>query len=105
LITRAARCVLGFLLPALCNVGVAAWLAWHLMTLPEHARRLSFQAFVWFYAIGGLTIVLSCAAAFLLMASDQPLVSDQRQRRRWLTIALINTTVPSLLMLALMMLR
>lgn len=102
---QAAKGFFGILLPALCNVGLAAWLTWHLVMVHEYARRLSFQSFVWFYAIGGLTIVLSCAAAFLLMASDQPMTSDLRARRRWLMIALINTTVPSLLMLVLVLLR
>jgi len=49
--------------------------------------------------------VLSCAAAFLLLATDQPKANDLVARRRWLTIALINTTVPSVLMLALIWLR
>lgn len=102
---RAAKTFLGFVLPSLCNAGMAAWLAFHLLTGPTYARSLSFRAFVWFYAIGGFAIVLSCAAAFLLLATDQPQANDLVARRRWLTIALINTTVPSLLMVALIWLR
>jgi hypothetical protein len=100
--SRAAKTFLGFVLPSLCNAGMAAWLVVHLLAGP---RSLSFRAFVWFYAIGGFAIVLSCAAAFLLLAADQPPAHDMAARRRWLTIALINTTVPSLLMLALIWLR
>jgi hypothetical protein len=103
--TPAAKGIFGLLLPALCNVGLAAWLSWHLVMVPGHARHLSFQAFVWFYAIGGFAIVLSCASAFLLLAADQPLASDLRARRRRVIIALVNTTVPSLLMLVLVLLR
>jgi hypothetical protein len=102
---RAAKTVLGFVVPSLCNAGMAAWLIFHLSGGPTYARSLSFRAFVWFYAIGGLAIVLSCAAAFLLLATDEPLATDMVARRRWLTIALVNTTVPSLLMLALIWLR
>jgi len=102
---QAAKTFLGFVLPSLCNAGMAAWLAFHLLAGPTYGRSLSFRAFVWFYAIGGLAIVLSCAAAFLLLATDQPPAHDMRARRRWLTVALINTTVPSLLMLALIWLR
>jgi hypothetical protein len=102
---RATKTFLGFVLPSLCNAGMATWLAFHLRAGPTYARSLSFRAFVWFYAIGGFAIVLSCAAAFLLLAADQPPAHDMAARRRWLTIALINTTVPSLLMLALIWLR
>jgi len=102
---QAAKTLIGFVVPGLCNVGMAAWLAWHLLRAPYHARELSFRAFVWFYAVGGLAIVLSCAAAFLLLATEQPLATDAAGRRRWLAVALINTSVPSLLMLALILLR
>jgi len=105
MMNRAAKTVLGFVLPSLCNAGMAAWLIYHVSGGSAYARSLSFRAFVWFYAIGGLAIVLSCAAAFLLLATDEPLATDMGARRRWLTIALVNTTVPSLLMLALIWLR
>ena len=105
LIARAARSFIGFLLPALCNAGLAAWLAWYLLKRPEHGRHLSFEAFVWFYAVGGLAIVLSCAAAFLLLAADQPLATDLQTKRRWFTVALLNTILPSVLMLALVLFR
>ncbi len=105
MIARAARSFIGFLLPALCNAGLAAWLAWYLLKRPEQGRHLSFEAFVWFYAVGGLAIVLSCAAAFLLLAADQPLATDLQTKRRWFTVALLNTILPSVLMLALVLFR
>jgi len=105
LIARTAKGVFGFLLPALCNAGLAAWLVWRLWLAPGHSPYLSFQAFVWFYAFGGFAIVLSCAAAFLLLASDQPLATNLQVRRRWLTAALINTILPGLLMLVLFLFR
>jgi hypothetical protein len=103
--TRAAKTFVGFVLPSSCNAALAAWLAWYLLIVPGHGRHLSFQAFVLFYAVGGLAIVLSCAAAFLLLAADQPLTTDLQTRRRWFTIALLNTILPSLLMLALIFFR
>jgi hypothetical protein len=105
LITRAAKSFIGFVLPSSCNAALAAWLAWYLLMVPDHGRHLSFQAFVLFYAVGGLAIVLSCGAAFLLLAADQPLATDLQGRRRWLTVALLNTILPSLLMLALVFFR
>jgi hypothetical protein len=102
---RAAKILVGFVVPGLCNVGMAAWLAWHLLGAPPHGRDLSFRTFVWFYAVGGLAIVLSCATAFLLLATEQPLATNAAARRGWVAVALINTSVPSLLMLALIMLR
>jgi len=102
---RAASIILGFVVPALCNVGLAVWLAWHLFRTQPYARDLSFRTFVWFYGVGGLAIVLSCAAAFLLLATEQPLAADVGARRRWVAVALINTCVPSLLILALIFWR
>jgi len=98
--SQSAKTFFGFILPSLCNVGLAVWLLVHAWSAPAYGRSLSFRAFVCFYAVGGLSIVLSCAAAFLLLAADAP-ASDLAKQRRWLTLALINTTVPSLLMLAL----
>jgi hypothetical protein len=102
---RAASVILGFVVPALCNVGLAVWLAWHLFRTQPYARDLSFRTFVWFYGVGGLAIVLSCAAAFLLLATEQPLATDVGARRRWVAVALINTCVPSLLILTLIFWR
>jgi len=103
--SRAAKNFFGLVLPSLCNACMAGWLAFHLLAGPAYARSLSFRAFVWFYAMGGFAIVLSCAAAFLLLARDQAPAHDLMARRRWLMVALINTTVPSLLMLTLIWLR
>jgi len=102
---RRASIILGFVVPALCNVGLAIWLAVHLARTQPYARDLSFRTFVWFYGVGGLAIVLSCAAAFLLLATEQPLATNVGVRRRWVAVALINTCVPSLLMLALIFWR
>ena len=102
---KRASIILGFVVPALCNVGLAVWLAWHLFRTQPYARDLSFRTFVWFYGVGGLAIVLSCAAAFMLLATDQPLATDVGARRRWVAVALINTCVPSLLIIALILWR
>jgi len=102
---RATKGFFGLLLPSLCNAGLSVWLTWHLVMARGYARHLSFQAFVWFYAIGWLAIVLSCAAAFLMLATDRPLESNLRVRGRWLIIALVNTAVPSVLMLVVVLLR
>jgi len=102
---RAAQRLLGFLLPGLVNMGLALWIVWHLATVPGYARRIGFGSFVWLYAIGGLAIVLSCASAFLLLAMDVTGTADAAQRRVWLMLAFINTTIPSVLMLVLVLLR
>ncbi|HTO44004.1 MAG TPA: hypothetical protein VML56_08015 [Burkholderiales bacterium] len=102
---RRASVILGFVVPALCNVGLAIWLVLHLMRSQPYGRDLSFRTFVWFYGVGGLAIVLSCAAAFMLLATEQPLATNVGARRRWVAVALINTCVPSLLILALIFWR
>ncbi len=96
---------LGFLLPGLLNAGLAGWIVWHLATMPGYARRLGFGVFVWLYAVGGLAIVLSCASAFMLLAVDVTSSADAAQRRLWLMLALINTTIPSVLLLLVLFLR
>ena len=105
MIQRAARRFLGFLLPGLLNVGLALWIIWHLITVRGYAQRISFGAFVWLYAVGGLAIVLSCASAFLLLVVHATGSEDAAQRRLWLMLALGNTTIPSVLMLLLVLLR
>ena len=102
---KALQRFLGFLLPGLLNAGLALWIVWHLASGPGYARRLSFGAFVLLYAVGGLTIVLSCASAFLLLATGTSGTVDAAQRRLWLMLALVNTTIPSVLMLLLLALR
>jgi hypothetical protein len=100
---RAAQRFLGFWLPSAMNAGLALWILWRL-AIPGHARQVGFGAFVWLYAMGGLAIVLSCASAFFLLAVEGR-VADMAQRRRWLMLALINTTIPSILLLLLLLLR
>jgi len=102
---KALQRFLGFLLPGLLNAGLAVWIVWHLASTPGYARRLSFGAFVLLYAVGGLTIVLSCASAFLLLATGASDSVDAAQRRLWLMLALVNTTIPSVLMLLLLALK
>jgi hypothetical protein len=103
--TRVVSVWLGFVVPAILNIGSVVWLAWHLALVPGYAQAWSFAQFASLYAIGGLTIVLSGMAIFFMLASDQVFTSDARQRRRWLTVALINTSVPSVGILLLLFLR
>jgi hypothetical protein len=100
---RTARRFIGFYLPALCNAGLLAWLVWHVLVSRD--GHLSFQAFVSFYAVGGLAIILSCGTAFLLLAADQPLATDAPDKRLWFSVALINIILPSVSMLGLVLFR
>jgi hypothetical protein len=102
---RTAQRVLGFLLPGALNACLALWIVWHLATIPSYARNVGFGAFVWLYMVGGLAIVLSCASAFFLLAVEGTGGSGASQRRLWLMLALVNTTIPSILMLLLLLLR
>jgi energy-converting hydrogenase Eha subunit B len=102
---RAVRRFLGIVLPGLLNAGLALWIVWHLIAVPGYARSIGFGAFVWLYAVGGLAIVLSCASAFMLLAMETSDPVDAARRRLWLMLALVNTTIPSVLMLLLVVLR
>jgi hypothetical protein len=102
---KAAERFFGLMLPALLNAGLAGWIVWKLVTGTGYPRGIGFGVFVWFYGIGGLAILLSCASAFLLLATESPGSAGAVQRRRWLMLALINTTIPSVLILALLLFR
>jgi len=94
----------GFVVPSLCNGGLVGTLAWNLATIPRYAQHLSFETFVWFYGVGGLVIVLSCFAAFLLLSTTRPPSARAGGRARWLCVALLNASVPSLVLLLLILL-
>jgi hypothetical protein len=102
---RAVERFIGFALPGLLNAGLALWILWHLPSRAGYARGIGFGAFVWLYAIAGLAILLSCASAFLLLASEAHGGRASTRQRQWLMLALVNTTIPSVLMLFLVFFR
>ena len=98
MMTRVKRW-LGLWLPAVCNLGLAAYLLWEFLHVPAYERHLSFKMFAWFYAVGGLVIALSFVTVILLLVSDKPVQRGQ------LALSLTNTVLPTLFMLLLFQLR
>jgi hypothetical protein len=83
-------------LPLLANVGLIAYLVWQLALAPYYQRHGEFRMFSILYAIGGLVVAGSGITAFF------HLTANDKGPRRWLALALVNTIVPTILLLVLL---
>ncbi len=84
-----------YVIPVVLNLALVAWGARELLLVPESDHDFGLHAFAGFYALGGVVMVISGATA----VSD--IVFGDPARRRLLYVALVNTWVPTLVMLAL----
>jgi hypothetical protein len=99
MIGQRGRRWIGLGIPFLCNLGLAAFLAWQFIAVPAHARLAGFRTFVWFYAVGALSIALAAVMLFLLLASDRPTTG------RTIGLAVLNMLLPTVLMFLFLKLR
>ena len=88
-----------YYLPLLANAGLIFYLTWQLNLVPYFQRQGEFQIFSLLYAIGGLVIVVSGATAFT------HLVATQQGPRPLFALSLVNTIIPTMLLLAMLQLR
>ena len=88
-----------YYLPLLANIALIAYLVWQLNLVPYFQRQGEFQIFSLLYAIGGLVVVISGATAFT------HLVAAQQGPRPLFALSLVNTIIPTVLLLALLQLR
>jgi heme O synthase-like polyprenyltransferase len=86
-------------LPTVVNVVLTAYLAWQLNLMPYFQRQGEFQIFSVLYAVGGLVIAVSGFAAFVHAAE-----TDKAARRLFM-LALVNITIPTILLLVLLKFR
>ncbi len=86
-------------LPLLANVGLIVYLSWQLNLAPYWQRQEEFRIFSVLYAIGGLIVAVSGVTAFLHA------VSNEKGPRNLFVLSLINTIVPTVLLLALLQFR
>lgn len=91
--------VLLYYLPALANLGLIAYLVWQLNLVPYYRRQGEFEVFSALYAIGGLVVAVSGVTALLHA------VSDGKGSRRLFVLALVNTIVPTVVLLAMLQFR
>jgi hypothetical protein len=88
-----------YYLPLLANIGLIAYLVWQLNLVPYFQRQGEFQIFSVLYAVGGLVVAVSGIAAFIHVAANQ------KGPRRLFALSLVNTIIPTMLLLAMLQLR
>jgi hypothetical protein len=88
-----------YYLPLLANLGLIAYLTWQLNLVSYFQRQGEFQIFSVLYAIGGLVVAVSGVTAFLHAASNE------KGPRLLFVLSLVNTIIPTVLLLALLQLR
>jgi hypothetical protein len=88
-----------YYLPLIANIGLIAYLAWQLGIVSYYQRHGEFRMFSILYAVGGLVVGASGITAFFHVTANE------KGPRRWLAFALVNTIVPTLLLLVLFLSR
>lgn len=85
-----------YYLPLLINIGLAIYLAWQINLIPYFQRQGEFRIFAIVYAIGGLVVASSGITAFL------HLIANQKGPQVWFVLSLVNTIIPTVLLLTLL---
>ena len=88
-----------YFLPLLGNIALIVYLVWQLNLTPYFQRQGEFQIFSVLYAVGGLIVAVSGITAFIHVASNQP------GSRALFALALVNTIIPTVLLLAMLHFR
>jgi len=85
-----------YYLPLLANVGLIFYLVWQLNLVPYIQRQGEFQIFSVLYAVGGLIVAVSGLTAFLHVTAIQT------GPRSLYALSLVNTIIPTVLLLAML---
>jgi hypothetical protein len=93
------KCFLLYYLPLLANIGLIVYLTWQLNLVPYFQRQGEFQIFSVLYTVGGLVVFVSGVVAVI------HLTANQKAPRRLLALSLVNTIIPTVLLLAMLQLR
>jgi hypothetical protein len=88
-----------YYLPLLANISLIVYLTWQLNLVPYFQRQGEFQIFSVLYAVGGLVVFESGVVAVM------HLTANQKAPRLLLALSLINTIIPTVLLLAMLQLR
>jgi len=88
-----------YYIPLIANLGLIAYLIWQLGLVPYDQRHGELRMFSILYAIGGMVVGASGITAFFHVTANE------KGPRRWLALALVNTIVPTLLLLVLLQAR
>ncbi len=93
------RRFLFYYLPLLANIGLIVYLVWQLNLVPYFQRQGEFQIFSVLYAVGGLVVAVSGITAFIHF------MANQQEPRPLFALALVNTIIPTVLLLAMLQFR
>ncbi len=88
-----------YYLPLLANIGLIIYLTWQLNLVPYFQRQGEFQIFSMLYAIGGLIVGVSGITAFIYVTANQ------KGSRPLFALSLVNTIIPTVLLLVMLHLR
>ena len=88
-----------YYLPLLANIALIAYLVWQLNLVPYFQRQGEFQIFSLLYAVGGMVVAVSGVTAFIHVAANQ------QGRRPLFVLSLVNTIIPTVLLLAMLQFR
>ena len=83
-------------LPLIANLCLIAYLVWQLAWVPYYQRHGELRMFSILYAVGGMVVGASGITAFFHVTANE------KGPRRWLAFALVNTIVPTVLLLVLL---
>ena len=88
-----------YFLPFLANIGLIVYLIWQLNLVPYFQRQGEFQIFSMLYAIGGLVVGVSGITAFIYITANQ------KGSRPLFALSLVNTIIPTVLLIVMLQLR
>lgn len=88
-----------YYLPLLANIGLIVYLVWQLNLVPYFQRQGEFQIFSMLYAIGGLVVAVSGITAFIHVTANQ------KGPRPLFALSLVNTIIPTVLLIAMLHFR
>lgn len=88
-----------YYLPLLANIGLVGYLTWQLNLVPYFQRQGELQIFSVLYAVGGLVVAVSGVTAFIHVTANQ------KGPRPLFALSLVNTIIPTVLLLSLLQLR
>ena len=88
-----------YYLPLLANIGLIIYLTWQLNLVPYFQRQGEFQIFSVLYAIGGMVVAVSGISAFIYITANQ------KGSRPLFALSLVNTIIPTVLLIVMLQLR
>jgi hypothetical protein len=93
------RRLLVYFLPSACNLALIGYLVWQMRYASFYDRHSEFLMFSALYAVGGAVMVVSAVTAFFHGSTPA------KTARWYYALALVNTIIPTVLLLVLLKFR